>query len=335
MTPHYAVKANNDPQLLKWLRTGGAKFDCASPREILDVYRAGGQAEDIVYAQPCKKISDLEYVNHLGIPHTVVDSPEEIHKLAAAKWSGGSLIRLLVPDAGSAQPFSRKFGAPLAWVPTMLDLMRGYGLRHTGWSFHVGSVCGDASQYRRAIEVCAEAGAHRAANNAVVDVGGGFVPIEAEFAAAAKAIREAQHLFPATTRWIGEPGRFLCGPVARAEVPVIGAKPTVDGAGWRYTVDESVYGIFSNIPFDGFRPTFQLLAPDAASRPRVRATIFGRTCDSADCLATDIELPQLRVGDVLAVEQMGAYTTVTASEFNGFPAPLTVYEMDEKNRQMM
>jgi ornithine decarboxylase len=88
-------------------------------------------------------------------------------------------------------------------------------------------------------------------------------------------------------------------------------------SGWRYTVDESLYGAFSNIPFDGQRPVFKLIGDD--ERPRVRATLFGRTCDSADCLAEDIELPELRIGDWLSVDDMGAYTLVSSSEFNGFP----------------
>jgi diaminopimelate decarboxylase len=32
-------------------------------------------------------------------------------------------------------------------------------------------------------------------------------------------------------------------------------------------------------------------------------------------------------GDVLVARNMGAYTTVTASEFNGFPKAKKVYEM--------
>ena len=162
-----------------------------------------------------------------------------------------------------------------------------------------------------------------------MDIGGGFLPDEASFRAAAAVIQDAQRLFPASTRWVGEPGRFLSAPVADLEMEVIGIKRRLgeDGKpdGWRYTVDETIYGTFSNIPFDGQRLQYRLLAADVAERPRVRATLFGRTCDSADCLAADIELPELRIGDRLAVANMGAYTVVSASEFNGFPCPKRIY----------
>lgn len=289
-----------------------------------DVRRAGADLRNVIYAQPCKTARDVRRADSLGVPLTVVDSPEEVEKLRG--WRGGVLIRLAVPDAGSAQPFSRKFGAPAAWVPDILHALQSAGQRHVGWSFHVGSVCGDASQYTRAIEMCAEVATYRGANTGVVDIGGGFVPAVEEFRAAAAAIRGAQCLFPSTTRWIGEPGRFLSGPVARAEIRVIGKKRALSGDGWRYTVDESVYGLFSNIPFDGFRPRFELMSPWSHFRPMARATVFGRTCDSADCLAENVELPELFVGDTLSVENMGAYTVVSASEFNGFPKPRLVYQ---------
>jgi ornithine decarboxylase len=194
----------------------------------------------------------------------------------------------------------------------------------------VGSGCTTPDQYRQAIELCATGAAMRHANTEIVDIGGGFIPDRDQFAVAASAIRGAQTLFPLTTRWIGEPGRFFCGPVATAEIEVIGRKPRLNAKGnqdgWRYTIDESVYGLFSNIPFDGFQPEFKLLATDDATRPTAQATVFGRTCDSADCLVEDIRLPELRVGDRLQVENMGAYTLVSASEFNGFPKARRIYD---------
>ena len=320
ITPHYAVKSNNDPTLLSWLHQAGASFDCASPAEIDQVLKIASPAQ-IIYANPCKSIQDVHHAAAVGIPLTVVDSPEEVAKLQAARWTGSTLIRLKVPDAGSAQPFSRKFGAPLTWVPEILDALRTARIQHSGWSFHVGSMCGQPRQFSEAIAMCAAADALASQRAQIVDIGGGFVPGQLESAAA--EIRGAQSLFPATTRWIGEPGRFLSSPVATLRVVVIGVKRHPDHDGRVYTVDDSVYSGFSNIPFDGQRPEFRLLTKQ--NRIPVRATIFGRTCDSADCIATDILLPELHVGDILEVANMGAYTTVSASVFNGFPMAKRAY----------
>ena len=319
------MKSNNDGRLLKWLHAAGAGFDCASPNEIRQAIKAGSNPANIIYANPCKSPEDINAAAQLGISTTVVDSPEEVQKLLEAGWSGATLIRLKVPDAGSAQPFSRKFGMPLAWIPETLELMKGSSIKNIGWSFHVGSLCNEPDQFSKAIEVCREAMDIARTSAQIIDIGGGFQPDAESFKAAANEIRKAQGIFSPLTRWIAEPGRFMSGPVVTLRVTVIGVKARHDRSGWIYTLDESVYGSFSNIPFDGQTPTYTLLSDDAATRPRVRATLFGRTCDSADCLASDIELPELRVGDVLDVPNMGAYTSVSASYFNGFGKPKRKY----------
>jgi len=325
VTPHYAVKSNNDSRLLRWVLAAGGRFDCASPGEIRQALKAGATPGHIIYANPCKSHDDIKAAMQLGVSTTVVDSPEEVQKLLEAGYHGDTLIRLKVPDAGSAQPFSRKFGMPITWIPEVLEIMKGTPVRLGGWSFHVGSLCNQPDQFRQAIELCADAATLARQIPAIIDIGGGFHHEEAPFAAAAAEIRAAQRIFGSRTQWIGEPGRFVSAPVVTLRVKVIGVKSRHDRSGWIYTIDESVYGSFSNIPFDGQKPVYRLLADDADKRQETQATLFGRTCDSADCLAADIKLPELRVGDVLEVANMGAYTTVSASYFNGFGKPKRLY----------
>ena len=60
---------------------------------------------------------------------------------------------------------------------------------------------------------------------------------------------------------------------------------------------------------------------DASARKRVKGTLYGRTCDSLDMIADSDNMEDLEVGDWLWFPNMGAYSSVTASEFNGFPKP--------------
>jgi len=321
------VKSNNDPEILRWLHEAKIRFDCASPSEIRQALEVGSTPEGIIYANPCKSRKDIREAAASGIRTTVIDSPEEVQKLAEVKWPGNTLIRLKVADTGSAQPFSRKFGAPLTWVPDILNALQEARIPHAGWSFHVGSLCNDPAQYFKAIETCAEADALADKPADIVDIGGGFLPDEESFAAAAVEICKGRGLFGPRTAWIAEPGRFLSMPVVSLETQVIGVKRRHTPPGFIYTLDDSVYGTFSNIPFDGQKPVFQLMGPEARfnARPMAHATLFGHTCDSADCIAEDIILPELRVGDYLEVHNMGAYTIVSASKFNGFPMPVRFY----------
>jgi len=52
---------------------------------------------------------------------------------------------------------------------------------------------------------------------------------------------------------------------------------------------------------------------------KYHSAIFGQTCDGLDQISKKIMLPDLRVGDWLAVPNMGAYTNGASSQFNGFP----------------
>jgi ornithine decarboxylase len=310
-------------------------FDCASYREIVEA-RPLVPAHRILYAQPCKIPGDIQKAQDAGIRTTVVDSVEEVEKMAG--WKGQALVRLLVPDGDSKQPFGKKFGAPLAWVRRIAEAARYHKVMLSGFSFHVGSECQNPEQYVNALEECRKAMEVTKAlgfGTETVDIGGGFLPEASSFVAVATRIRHVQKSWDPAVHWIAEPGRFLAMPTHTLYTQVIGKKPVwpppllPTEAKWRITIDESVYGAFSNIPFDHQAPKIERDAPfpslaSAVKRPTV---VFGRTCDSGDCLGEAIMLPEVAVGDVLRIPDMGAYTTVTASEFNGFPKPRRVYEL--------
>jgi len=64
------------------------------------------------------------------------------------------------------------------------------------------------------------------------------------------------------------------------------------------------------------------------SRPKEEGVLFGRTCDSLDVIAKG-PMERLEVGDWLYFPFMGAYTSSTASEFNGFPKPKLILDTDQ------
>jgi len=150
--PYYAIKSNNDPVLMSWmveLYGDTMGFDCASLNEMANT-RAVSKTADIIYAQPCKTKTDIQDAKRFSVQTTVVDSPEEMEKVGKGNWRGDVLIRLLVPDGNSRQPFGKKFGAPLTWVPEILQLAKQYKTNISGLSFHVGSECENPEQFARA-----------------------------------------------------------------------------------------------------------------------------------------------------------------------------------------
>jgi ornithine decarboxylase len=335
--PYYAVKSNPDVQIMKWLELGGVRFDCASGREIRDVLSpsVGGTSENIIYANPHKTVADCHLASEVGVKKTVVDSPEEVEKIAHTGWRPDILVRLAVNDTASRSPFSIKFGAERwAWMQ-ILSAIQKHGLIFGGVSFHVGSASGDPSQYRRAIETCRDFVVETGQHAECVDIGGGFVP--ETFAESSRVIRRAiadwyaKSPMSAPSQWIAEPGRFFSSRSHTLYAPIIGRKRGPGGVGWRYILDESVYGQFSCIPFDHARPHWLVVGGqseggDCGKRGKEKGFLFGRTCDSIDLIAYSEKMPVMNEGDWLCFPEMGAYTTASSSEFNGYPKPMTYYQ---------
>ena len=59
--PFYAMKCNTDPVLMQTLFAHGAGFDCASRREIELALELGCPVNRIIFANPAKLPSDLEF----------------------------------------------------------------------------------------------------------------------------------------------------------------------------------------------------------------------------------------------------------------------------------
>ena len=330
--PYYAVKCNPDRALLKTLSSLGSGFDCASGRELLEVaeVQKGEFRDNVVYANPCKPLRDLQMAKSLGAPTTVVDSVEEVDKLKSVKWNGTGLLRLLVEDESSLMPFSRKFGLPIEKASDLASYASKHGIRLKGVSFHVGSGCLDPNQYKKAIKQSHDVitALNLAGHDAdVVDIGGGFFSNQQQFEIYAHKIRSSMFQYnKRPLRYIAEPGRFFAESAFDLFVQVIGKKPNHTNGGWRYTIDESLYGQFSCIPFDHKTPQWIRIptsydGKDQPARKRVKGTLYGRTCDSLDMIADSKDMEDLEVGDWLWFPNMGAYSSVTASEFNGFPKP--------------
>jgi ornithine decarboxylase len=327
--PFYAVKCNPEPLLLQTLVNHGASFDCASLREVYDVQRCvtpyDMSSSEILYAHPLKSEKDIQTIGSLGIQTTVIDSVEECEKLQQCKWKGSTLLRVAVEDKESKMPFSVKFGASLNEIKQIASRSR---IPITGVSFHVGSGCENPLQYKNAIDFATgevfNILRRYKHNPKIIDIGGGFSSDPSVFMKTAKVIQDS---IPTNRILIAEPGRFLAQPSQDLFVKVIAKKPGLGGRGFRYVIDESLYGHFSCIPFDHQFPAWIRVSED--TRPRTDAILFGRTCDSLDVIARG-EMEELEVGDWLYFPLMGAYTSATASEFNGFPKPELVHDVDNR-----
>ena len=340
MKPYYAVKCNSDSNILQWLGSLGSGFDCASAREMEAICPLNSNKDKIVFANPCKTANDIEVARSASIPWTTIDCCEELDKMKGLSYMPELLFRLAVDDSASDTPFSKKFGLEdIDDVKRLYEAAIAQGFRVSGFSFHVGSGCRDFKQYSRAIAKVDSFWGTLLGLGAkdlhTIDIGGGFRAGETFFSPAASEIKKGIASLDAARKAniIAEPGRFFAAPSHDLFVRVIGKKPGLKSSkGWRYTIDESVYGQFSCIPFDGQQPPFARLKMNTEEdeRRKVPGVIFGRTCDSLDVICGSSEMEELEVDDWLYFPWMGAYTTVTSSEFNGFPKPQAIYSLTNR-----
>jgi ornithine decarboxylase len=327
--PHYAVKCNPEPTLLKWIKERGGGFDCASSREmyaVKEIYKEW-TPKDVIFANPCKTPNDIQTGRYLGVPIVTADSCEELLKMDKMKYKPSILLRLDIDDATATSPFGEKFGLPLEKLGETAFAAHGLGIPLVGLCFHIGSGSQSPEVYKKAVMVAKETWetlqrGGLVGDMEVLDLGGGWSPEEKKFLEATRMVQEglASGKGAVPKRILAEPGRFFAAPCMDLYVRVIGKKPMATGQGWRYTIDESIYGQFSCIPFDHAEPRIARLGTDV--RPKSKAVVFGRTCDSLDIIAKHVAMEELEVGDWLYFPNMGAYTTATSSEFNGFPKPV-------------
>jgi len=319
--PYYAVKCNADPVLLRWLHTRGAAFDCASSREmtlVSGLYDGRSFGKNVLFANPCKTPQDISVAKELNVPWVTVDSVEELEKMDKANYRPELVIRLTVDDSGSTSPFAVKFGAPAKTVKEIALAAEYYTMPIVGLSFHVGSGSDRPEAFRDAIIHSTDTWKNLKYSERmkVLDIGGGWSSEERLFKEQSAAARSALTSYSPLSV-IAEPGRFFAAPVYSLYVRVIGKKPL--DSGWRYTLDESIYGQFSCVPFDHAKPAIGCL--DTNNGKATKAILFGRTCDSLDWIANSLSMQELNVGDWLYIPTMGAYTSATSTEFNGFPKP--------------
>jgi ornithine decarboxylase len=83
-----------------------------------------------------------------------------------------------------------------------------------------------------------------------------------------------------------------------------------------YYLNDGVYADFSGIVFDHCRYEFRSLRRGQ----KFLSTLAGPTCDSFDTISLNEDLPELDVGNVVYVKNIGAYSCASAvPAFNGFP----------------
>lgn len=326
----YAVKANDDPEVLRLLNEGGIRhFDCASLPEI-EAVRTHCPGSTPYFMTPVRLrgaagLAQREW----GVRHFMVDDTSGLERLRAEIDMRSSVVfvRMAVRHPHALQNFANKFGADPDEVPGLLQSVRGLGAE-PALAFNVGSSVISPDAYTEAMDIAAGVLRQAGFPLRLVDIGGGFPleypgfpvpPLGDYFQAVTDAMPSLG--LARDGELMAEPGRRLAAPGLSAVVEVLLRKDD------RVYINDGMYGIFWELRFKAhqryavtaYREGRELTGDTDAFH------LFGPTCDGSDVLPETISLPrEVAPGDHLHFHRLGAYSLSGRTRFNAHYSDLVV-----------
>jgi diaminopimelate decarboxylase len=334
---HYALKANSTLAIARCIQQLGGSADANSIWEIELARAAGFSPRDIVFTGVGKSTAELECAVPLGLKAINVESAGELARVEAIAVRQRIVARVAVRvnpdiDARSHPHIStglkiNKFGIPAGNVRELFaGIAQRPALKLVAVHLHVGSQISTVEPLQRAAAVAARLSAELRGAGVMleyVDLGGGLgisydgadVPSAAEYVGALVGEIRATGL-----PIVIEPGRAITGPSAVLLARVVDLKPrdatsdfAVIDAGMTELLRPALYGAYHRIE--------PVVVP---ARPVRQYELVGPVCESSDVVGRDRTLPELQVGDLVAIRDAGAYGSAMASNYNRRPLPVEV-----------
>ncbi len=352
----YAVKANPALAVVAHLGRLGLGADVASGGELATALRAGIPPDRIVMTGPGKRDDELAAAvasGARGIRAVTVESLGELARLEAIARAAGRhqpvLLRAALSEAADLERVrlvgdggAGKFGMDAAdLVDGARFAARSAHLELLGLHAFGASNVLDTSALTAHVATTAERARQMAVVTGlpvrIVDAGGGLgIPYRADEApldlgALGRGLSDivvtwADDPLLAGARLLLEPGRFLVGPAGAYLARVVDAK-TVNGTavaildgGVHHVLRPALVGQEHRVVPFGTGP---------GGGPPVAVTIAGPLCSGLDVLAVGAVMPAPRVGDLMAVLDVGAYGfTESMPYFLSHPNPAEVVVRD-------
>jgi diaminopimelate decarboxylase len=354
---HYSLKANDLPAITGYLAGRGWSGAVVSTGEWQCARHAGLHNDAVVFEGIGKTDAQLEYAvaeaaGGRPVRWLVVESADELARLAglAAGYrlgrDGMAALDVLLRLNPAVSPKTRdefavgraasKFGMPEAELRSLaFTSLAGPaidpGLCLRGVHVHVGSALADAAAWAQAgvsaVRLLAEL-AERVPAADTVDFGGGFplpgpgMPGPEDFLdALTGALRKSGLALP--PRPAIEPGRFLVGSAGWLVGSVLHSRQPHGDCGAQVVLDAGMTELIRPALYGSLHRLHALPAASAHETQLRETTVEGPICESTDSFGTH-PLPLLARGDLVAIEQAGAYGASFTSRYNGRPQPAEV-----------
>lgn len=347
---YYAGKALCCVGVLEVVKDLGLGLDVCSGGELTTAMAAGFPPERIIFHGNNKSVAELEMAREAGVARIVVDSFQEIERIAEAKVETKLLVRITPGVEAHTHEFVQtgqedsKFGFSLADDIAMQAVQRAMevpGCTLTGVHAHIGSQIFELSAFDLAIQRLASflaTAKERVGFEATeLNVGGGLGIAHTEDETTPDPAESSTRIVQAVEREFAarglrvptvfiEPGRATIGS-STVTLYRVGTVKKIPGVRTYVSVDG---GMSDNIRPALYGARYEaVLANRMSAPPGPRVTVAGKHCESGDVLIKDVHLPEdVAPGDLLCIPATGAYTYSMANNYNRIPRPPIVMVAD-------
>lgn len=326
----FAMKANSNPYLLKFIRSSGLGVDIVSINEYKMALFSGFSANEIIVNGNGKSKEDIDFYVKENPLCINIDSSEEIEKLPNSTTRVALRINPDV-DAKTHPHIStglkeNKFGMDFESARKVIKSMPS-NLKLVALHCHIGSQITEISPFKDAFRSLKKFMDEEKLNLEFLNVGGGWGIDYLDMDDGIKVKDYRSEILPILSSFeipvYFELGRFIVGSSGYLLTKVTEIKKTpyknfiIVDTSMSDLIRPSLYAAHHEIEF-------------LSNSETIIADIVGRVCESGDVLAKNREVRRPEIGQIGVIRDVGAYGYSMSSNYNLSLRPAEV-TFDGKN----
>jgi len=322
---HYAMKANENPAILKIIKDLGGGIDAVSPGEIDRALNLGFDKTDIVFTPSCPDVEELKYAFSKGV-RVHIGAAEYFPLLGTflKNKKTGLRVNPAIGIGGNQKiataHIDSKFGMPVNDLQKVKEYQSLYGFEVEAIHIHTGSNVNNIGDLKKTVDHLFEI-AGQFDNLRYLDAGSGLkikyrdTDKETDVEEYAAYIKSKVKEYGKNIRILLEPGKYLVGNagilVTTVNIVKKGYKKLFAG------VNSGFHHLIRPMYYDAYHEIINISNPGGEKKTY---DVVGQLCEE-DTFAYDRELNEVRRGDILIIKSAGAYAYSMSMNYNLRPKP--------------
>ena len=335
----YAAKALTNVSILKFMRSKGVGVDVVSIEEARLALHAGYAAEEVMFTPNGVAFSEIITAVELGLAINIDNLPT-LRKFGERYGNSKPCSLRINPGimAGGNYKISTghlqsKFGISIQQLDEILAVVRQHDIQISGLHIHTGSEVGDIDVFLKVADVLFTA-AKQFPVLKFLDFGGGFKVAYKEgdsITDIPKLGEKVSFVFNQFCQSLGrklelwiEPGKYLVSDAGNLFVQANVVKETP--ALTFVHVNSGLNHLLRPMMYEAYHEIVNTSNP---AGPKKKYTVVGYICET-DTIGADRLLNEVREGDILAIQNAGAYGFSMSSNYNSRLRPAEILLLNGK-----